>query len=129
MILEQQYNILWATSWIAIYPTFHAIKKEKYDLALATGIVFLTSINYWRDPSQNKNRLIDIMTVRSVLLFQLYKSFLLNNKNYMLLVPAGVSSYLMGCHFYQKKQYWLATYFHMGLHIIGNIGNFMLIDH
>ena len=76
MILEQQYNILWATSWIAIYPTFHAIKKEKYDLALATGIVFLTSINYWRDPSQNKNRLIDIMTVRSVLLFQLYKSFL-----------------------------------------------------
>lgn len=73
MILEQQYNILWATSWIALYPTIQAIQKRKYDLALGTGMVFLTSINFWKDPCNDRNRWIDVFTVRSVLCYQLYK--------------------------------------------------------
>lgn len=128
MILEQQYNILWATSWIALYPTIQAIQKRKYDLALGTGMVFLTSINFWKDPCNDRNRWIDVFTVRSVLCYQLYKGIVKKNKQYLFFTATSVSSFLVGCYFYERKQFWVYTYCHMGLHIMANFASFSLIE-
>ena len=74
MLLSEQYNMLWSTSWITLYPTLMALHRKQYDMALGTGVVFLTSLNYWKDPTNEMNRLIDVTTVRCVLLYQLYNS-------------------------------------------------------
>ena len=128
MLLPQQYNILWGTSWIALYPTIQAIKKKKYDLALGSGMVFLTSINFWKDPSNDRNRWIDEFTVRSVLSYQLYRAIVAKNKQYWFFAITSISSFLVGCYFYERKQFWVYTYCHMGLHIMANFACFSLIE-
>ena len=60
MLLSEQYNMLWSTSWITLYPTLMALHRKQYDMALGTGMVFLTSLNYWKDPTNQMNRLIAV---------------------------------------------------------------------
>ena len=55
MLLSEQYNMLWSTSWITLYPTLMALHRKQYDMALGTGVVFLTSLNYWKDPTNEMN--------------------------------------------------------------------------
>jgi hypothetical protein len=128
MLLPQQYNILWATSWIALYPTIQAIQRKKYDLALGSGMVFLTSIHFWKDPTNYRNKCLDEFTVRTVLTYQLYTSIVTKNKQYWYFVLASISSFFIGCHFYDKKEYWIYTYCHMGLHIMSNFACFALLE-
>lgn len=122
-----QSNILWATSWITLYPTVRAIQQNKYDLALGTGAIFLTSINFWKDPSNYMNKIIDITMVRCVFVQQLYKSILDRNINYWILITASISCYLLGCKYYNNHNYWAYTYCHMSLHILSNFGVFALL--
>jgi hypothetical protein len=128
MLLSEQYNMLWSTSWITLYPTLMALHRKQYDMALGTGMVFLTSLNYWKDPTNQMNRLIDVTTVRCVLLYQLYSSIVKKKRLFWIFASTGVTSYLVGCHFYRQDKLWLYTYCHFGLHILGNCGNFTLLE-
>ena len=123
----EQYNILWGSSWISLFPTITAIKNEKYDLAFCTGGVWLSSLLFWKHPVNNWRRLLDILLVRGCFSYQMYKSFQLNRE--LVFIPVsmiGLGSYYTGCHFYNKGNYWISTYCHLSLHIFANIGNFIL---
>lgn len=134
MIVEYipaQYNILWTSSWISLYPTIEAFKQKKYDLAFCSGSVFLTSINYWYFPIKSWRKTLDIMTVNTVICYQLYRTRKLTQyrrRKFLGLTILGVSSFLLSKYSYNRRLYWDATYFHFGLHIIGNLGNFILLE-
>ena len=81
MYLPQQYNFLLGTSFMTLLTSIEALKKEKYDLAAALGTVFLTSINYWRNPIVCWREQLDISCVRLVLFCQIYSAFLVKIKN------------------------------------------------
>ena len=45
-----QYNIIWNLAWLSLSSSVYATYKGHYNLAFIPGGVFLTSINYWRNP-------------------------------------------------------------------------------
>jgi hypothetical protein len=127
-MIPEQYNIIWTSSWIPLFPTIEAIKRKQYDLAFGTGVVFLTSINYWRNPIDSWRKDLDIFCVRSLALYQLYKSVITGKYNYLFYTVPGIISYYIGLNYYKNKQTWTYIYFHLGLHILANMGNFCILD-
>ena len=127
--IPEQSNILWSTSWITLYPTLTAFHQKKYDLAFCTGFVFLTSINFWRNPCRSWRLILDTCAVKSVFLYQFHVA--LKEKKYIFFIwsSLGIMSYYIGDHFfYKNNDIWGYTYFHMGLHLLANLGNFSLLD-
>ena len=50
--------------------------QEIYDLSLYTGAVWLTSINYWREPDLSWRYYLDITVVRSGILYHLIRGLI-----------------------------------------------------
>ena len=128
-LIPEQYNIIWGTSWIALFPTIHALKKKKYDLALCSGSVFLTSLNYWRNPVDSWRLLLDLFVVRTACVYQSYNA--IHNRKYSYFfwtTLAGLSFFIGKNKYYNENRMWTYTYFHLGLHIFANIGNFALLE-
>lgn len=125
---SEQYNILWGSSWIALFPTITAIKNKKYDLALCTGGVWISSLLYWKYPINNWKRMLDLILVRCCFSYQLLKSFELNKHHIFIPISMiGIGNYYVGCNFYNGGNRWISVYCHLGLHIFANIGNFILV--
>ena len=74
-------NILYCTSWIYYFAMIVGLYHEIYDLSLYTGAVWLTSINFWRDPDLSWRYYLDIIVVRSGILYHLIRGFDCNNYN------------------------------------------------
>ena len=128
LLLPEQYNILWGTSWISLISTAEAIRQEEYDVAICVGSVLLTSLNYWRKPILHSyGEKIDEIVVRITYSYMVYKSIIMGRYIYLLISGLGVLSSYIGLYFYYQHKYWTYTYFHMGLHILANIANFYLL--
>ena len=128
-LVPEQYNILWTSSWMALFPTLIALNEKQYDLALCSGSVFLSSINYWKYPINNWCKRLDITVVRMSLMYQLYKCYKTKNVPYLLFSLSGICSYYLGDYYFRQNKYWIYTYFHFGLHFMGNLGNFALLKY
>ena len=126
-LLPEQYNIIWSISWMSLYPTIEALLEKNMIQHYVQELFFLSSINFWKYPVKGWRKTIDIATVKVVFLYQLYKSFLLKDRKYIGFATTAISSYYIGCYFFEKKDYWAYTYFHFGLHIIANMGNLSLL--
>ena len=127
-MIPEQYNILWTSSWIPLFPTMEAIKRKQYDLAIGSGAVFLTSINFWNNPINSWRKTLDMWTVRSVFLYQSYKA--ITNKNYMYFAYSlsAITSYYVGEYYYIHNQSWKSVYCHFALHLLANFGCFFLLN-
>lgn len=127
-MIAEQYNILWATSWIAFYPSIISLYNKKYALSLATGSVFITSLLYWRKPANNWKRILDIYIVKMCLLYQIYYAYKEDKiLPYSAINILSISCYYYGYYYYYlTKQYWTYTYFHFVFHILANVGNIYL---
>ena len=125
-----QYNIIWNLAWLSLSSSVYATYKGHYNLAFIPGGVFLTSINYWRNPEvRSWRRYLDIGYVNTALLYQLYKVYIHNAqyaKEYYFFTGISIICYPIGLYYYKKKQYWKHIIFHGGLHIFANIANFIL---
>ena len=118
ILLPEQYNILWRTSWFAFFNCIHAIKNKHYDIALVPGGVLLTSINYWRKPQNSWRRYIDIIYVSLSLFYQSLRAYnSQNSRLYYSLISLGILNYYMSHFYYKKKCYWTSTYCHAALHL------------
>ena len=121
-------HILWKTSWLTGLSSMYAFCKQQNTTGIILGNVFLTSVNFWKYPTLSWRRTMDIWMVRTCLLYQIHRS---NTNQYgniwMFLTSISITSYLRGCAEYRKLKYWTSTYNHMGLHVISNIANMILI--
>jgi len=66
-------NIIYITCFYQLIPFYFAIYYCVYGSSLITGILFCTSINYWRKPTKNSiRRYIDISWVLFGMYYHLY---------------------------------------------------------
>jgi hypothetical protein len=121
------YKVLWRTSWITLGAGIYALYRRYYDVAACILAVFLTSIVYWIYPDYGWRRYLDIGTVHVSLIYQFTRAVGSSHMvAYYVVMCVGIVSFFIGVYFH-KRSPWLSTYFHSHVHIIGNVGNFVLI--
>jgi hypothetical protein len=127
ILYKDQYQLLWKSSWFTLISFIYAIYKQQYYLSISPGIVFITSINYWRKPDYSWRRYLDMTCVKCGFLYHLIRAYNAQyNKEYYTIVFFAASCYPIGIYYYDKKLYWHSTYAHCMLHIIANISNIVL---
>ena len=91
--------------------------------------LFITSVNYWRNPTRGIRRNIDIMAVGFGIVTHLYSSTKTNQQGMygtsmcICGVLYGISWYL-----YKKGYSWSSTISHVLIHIVANIANVLLYN-
>lgn len=127
VLYPEQYKMIFNVSFLAVGSSAYAVYNGHYDLAICSGSVFLTSINYWRKPTYSWRRYLDMTCVKLVFMYQLYKAYRCQYMiQYYTIMFFAVSCYPLGIYYHKKQLYWYSTYAHSTLHIISNIGNLVL---
>lgn len=123
----EQASFLWKLSWLSLVSGIYATIRRHYTIAPGPICIWLTSLNYWRNPVLNSmRRKIDIFCVNFFLVRQLYIT--LNAQYaffYWIIIFLTLPFYPLGCY-WCKYDNWLGTYFHSIIHIGGNIGNIIV---
>lgn len=136
-ILEPEYaSYIYRLSFISFFSFIYALYCECYDLAAVPGGVFLTSINYWREPVYGWRRNLDMSYVASSLVYQNYRAYhLLSSPSqtpalitYYTLMGIGMMCYSLSVHLYKKKDIWSSTYVHCLVHVLANTANVFLYN-
>ena len=139
--MEQTYS-----SFISFLSSIYALHCECYDLAAVPGGVFLTSVNYWRNPVYGWRRNLDMSYVAAALTYQNYRAYHLLSPSspsssssssssqlpalltYYTLMGIGIGCYSLSVHLYKKKDIWSSTYVHCMVHVLANIANVLLYN-
>lgn len=127
-ILENaQCILLYRISYIALFTALYALYRQHYSLIVVPGSVFLTSINYWRNPTYSWRRYLDMTVVKTTMVYQIYVGYNAQFINHCLAYwSLAIIAYLFSIHYHKKGHGWLSTYLHMLLHIFANLGNVVL---
>ncbi len=113
-------------SFLALPSVIVAFSQQKYYCALVPLSVFLTSVNYWRNPRYGLRRNIDIITVTSGYIYNIYRSYESDNQVwYFATCLASVLCYLKARANVDPD---VSTAWHVGIHICANIGNILLYN-
>ena len=127
ILYPAQAKCILRVSLISILSCSYAIYRGHYDLAIVPGGVFLTSLNYWRQPTYGWRRNLDIAYVCGALIYQNKRAYDMPNAvPYYYLMGFGSLLYPMNIYLYKKKYYWGSTIAHCMLHIMANISNVVL---
>ena len=119
-------DFIYFLSHTLLFSSVYAIANQHYDLALAPALVFLSSINYWRDPVRGIRRTLDMITVCSTVVYQLYRSLSAENMAlYLFIKILGLLCYPASLYFFDKDED-LSIILHGFVHIICNIANIVL---
>lgn len=138
MYYPEQYIIVYKLSFLSLFTSFYGIYRQKYELFIVPGMVFLTSINHWKKPMHNSvRRKVDLICVNSRLVYKLiigYNSEFYVYYYFFLIFASAL--YPIGKYFYSKNLYWHSICIHGMLHILANIaciilysGNVIPINH
>ena len=127
MIISQQHaDFIYYLSHISIISSIYAIINAHYDLAFVPGLIYLTSINYWKNPVKGFRRNLDMTCVFTTLSYQLYWS--INSENFILYLFVkliAMISFPISWYFVDKD-FELSMLFHGFVHLFGNIANIIL---
>jgi len=122
-----QYNTIWRVSFIQLFCFIYALHRQHYIIAICPGGVFITSINYWIKPDYSWRRYIDMVYVKSSILYQIIRAYNAEYcKMYYMTLFISLCFYPVGIYYYNKKMYWHSTYTHCLLHITGAMTNIIL---
>jgi hypothetical protein len=122
---KEHSTFLWRTSWLSLVSCAYAIYQTHYHLAIVPGSVYLTSINYWRDPRKDSwRRTADIFVVYSSLAYQVLMTRNAENAYiyYFIILLCGLSY----CGSLRYNGTWAGVYCHSAIHILGNVSNIVL---
>jgi hypothetical protein len=128
VLYPDQCAFLWKISWLSLISSIYAIVNGHYDMAIVPGGVFITSINYWRDPVYSSwRRKVDINYIAIALTYQSVRAYTAEYARiYYWTMLLGIAFYPLSYHYYYKQLYWKSTYCHSMVHIIANIANIIL---
>uniref|UniRef100_A0A7S2TP86 Uncharacterized protein n=1 Tax=Lotharella oceanica TaxID=641309 RepID=A0A7S2TP86_9EUKA len=121
------YRVLFAVSFLIVLPSLYGFVRGHVDLALASTLVFLTSVNYWRRPDYGWRRYLDITVAHFMAVFHWLRS--LDSPNYALfnaIFLVGVLAFAAGCAIYHPDRLWESTLLHATCHLLGNVSNLVL---
>eukprot|EP01084_Bolivina_argentea_P017434 32564_1 len=101
----------------------------------SSTLIFCTSLNYWREPTDGFRRRMDITCVAVTWLLQLFLVMPMAPRPaqiaYFIISLIGIGSYFIGRHFSftdegEEPNHLIATVFHIILHLLANVGNVVL---
>ena len=114
LVPVDHYKIMWKLSWAILISTFYAGYRGYYDCAALTFCVFVTSINYWRNPVYGLRRNIDITSAVLTCGHQTYKSFSIDSGMYYRIgVSIALMMYLISWMVYKKTYGYLPFFMHV----------------
>lgn len=121
--LPNNSRILWTSSWLFLGTSVYTVYNRQYDLVVVPGGLFLTSINYWRDPHFNSwQRTVDVYYIYVSFGYQIIRCY---NAEYFIYFALGlvlcVLLYKVSGIAYNYKMFFLSTLLHSCLHIIANM--------
>jgi len=123
----EQCSFIYNVSFLSLGSAIYAMYNGYYGMAFFPAGVFLTSINYWRNPDYSWRRYLDIGYVIFALLCQLYKAYWAEyGYEYCMVTFIAISFYILGIYYTKNSLHWHSTYSHCLLHIFANIANFIL---
>ena len=122
-----QARFLYRISHLSLLSAAYALYRGHIDLACIPATVFITSINYWRNPEYGWRRNLDIAAVHASVLYQARAAYgkPYSEWYYGSLFLCAVS-YALGIDFQRRRKPWASIYAHGLLHIVANVGNFIL---
>ena len=127
VLLPQYSKLIYKTSYLLSITSLYGFYQQKYDLATILFCGFLTSINYWRNPTFGLRRKIDMTAIPVGLIYHALRAYTSQHYfAYYALNSMCVLFYPIGHHFYNKNYYWTSTYLHCMVHIFGNISFLVL---
>ena len=127
ILYKEQCRFICKASCLSLISLFYAIHREYYGMTIVPGGVFLTSINYWRNPDYSWRRTVDIFYVKTSLFFNIFVAYHTDRfYAYLSIISISILFYLIGIEYYKRKMYWRSTYCHSMLHVIANIANIVL---
>jgi hypothetical protein len=105
-----------------------AIKEGLYNLAIGPIGVFITSVNYWRQPVSKLRRNIDMCYIACVLIYHiLYSIRVQYAAMYCSITTIGLLCWPVSWVLYRKKYIWASTILQSMIHVICNVANISLI--
>jgi len=119
---KEHSEVLFWISFLIFFTTIYAFSKQKYDISVICFLIFLTSINHWRDPRFGFRRNIDMVAVGLGFLYILVRAILLNIHSILFWVfyLVVVILYPLGWYVQGLGYIWESTYIHGLLHLCGN---------
>ena len=115
-------KIIFYVTFVMIGTFTYAFYKKYYLLALCGVVVFLTSINYWRKPTNSWKLYIDIITVRFGILYHIYKAYM---AQYMVesyaIAFVAINFYPLSVYCEKIKNYKVYIVSHCLFHILLNL--------
>jgi hypothetical protein len=126
MILpEECAYTLWCVSWLSWVSGTFAVLRGYTDLAVVPYGVWLTSINYWRNPDYSWRRYLDIVYVQCALWYQVFRAFGSEYQTeYYILTSIGILFSPLAVVY--REDPWKTTILHAMVHVFGNLGNMVL---
>jgi hypothetical protein len=124
---KSQTNYLFKTSFSGLVAGLYALYNKKYEFSLMAHLCWLSSINYWRNPTPGWRRNMDIIVVATSLINQYAKAYKYQYANiYYPLITLSASCYPISIYYYYNNKIWHSVYFHSCIHIFANIANIIL---
>ena len=121
------YACIYTFSYLSLVSFAYAVYRNYIFLCIVPGSVFLSSILYWQRPDYSWRRYVDMIVVQLGLWYQCYIAWYSEmGILYYITVVLCCISFLLGVHYYQKRNLLMSTIFHLLVHSIGNIGNVIL---
>jgi len=86
-------------------------------------LIYMTSINFWRLPDYSWRRTLDLIVVKSCVL---YHNYLAWSAEYVVIYYSifaiGTLFYPLGHYMFDRGYKWLSVYSHMSLHTVAALG-------
>ena len=123
-------DLVFKLSFLLLFTSIYALYKKQYLAGLITFSIFLTSLNYWRNPVDGSWQFyLDISVVQMGLIVGLWKAY---GSRYMVYIYSifviGELFYLCGIYFKYMNNHIYSTYYHCIVHLCGNCAVWLFVS-
>jgi hypothetical protein len=120
---KEQSNVIFAFSFLIGLSAIYAFYKKQYDIFLVSILIFITSLDHWRDPQYGFRRNLDIFVVSAGFVYLCIRAIIrkIKSRLFWFSFIAVILSFYISWHLYYQGHVWLSTISHCILHICGNM--------
>jgi hypothetical protein len=130
-IIPREYSLrIYKASYLCLISSVYSLYNKKYSVFFVASSVFLTSINYWKNPISGIRKKIDVTTVivgLSYNIYQISKTNIYYILFFYLNILMGGICYYIATTYGKKMEFNKSTKWHVGIHVTANISNLILV--
>lgn len=123
---------IWYCAWLSVPSAIYAYNHPAtIHYAIIPAAVWVTSLNYWRNPLRDSwRRTLDMVVVFSGVSYQSYYAFQTTSSGtfyaYSIFIVISAACYIISNYLLRHGKFWPATYAHASIHVFANIANIIL---